>query len=403
MIQIKPLVDGQAVCEPGQPTIPADYILWQGIHVCAVTRREEKDYLVRDLPIGHSAHFPVTVNLAERNANDATEVNAWLWRPLLESLLAPKTGAVGFTREILSERKEVVILNCLDSMYGHCLLKLLNAGRHLRDNPDLGLIVLIPPFLRWLVPDGVAEIWTADLTLAQMRDYHPSLHEQITAECVRFAKILLSEGYSHPSRFQIEDFTRVVPHRFTEEPPLVTFIWREDRPWLPEFWWRWLRKLRSRRLLLGFQNRQVRRFFAGVRRARPDTRCCVAGLGRSTSFPAWIDDRRVERFSPETERATAALYAQSRIVVGIHGSNMLLPSGLAGMTIDLMPPGKWDCLPEDILFNESDARLAVFRYRFVPTDTSPATLAQIADSMLKQARELPKFLTEDHAAAGRRK
>jgi hypothetical protein len=396
-------VDGQVVCEPGKRTIPADYILWQGIHVCAVTRKEERDHLVRDLPVGHSAHFPFTVNLTERKVDDSTAETAWLWRPLLESLLAPKTEAVRLTREILSERREVIILNCLDSMYGHCLLKLLNAGRHLQDNPELGLIVLIPPFLRWLVPDGVAEVWTADLGLAQMRDYHKNLHEQITAECRRFDKIFLSEGYSHPSRFQIEKFARVRPHQFTQEPPLVTFIWREDRPWLPEFWWRWLRKLGSRSLLIKFQNRQVQRFLAGIRQERPDTRFCVAGLGRSTSFPVWIDDRRVEKFSAETERATAALYAESRIVAGIHGSNMLLPSGLAGMTIDLMPPGKWDCLPEDILFHESDARLAVFRYRFVPTDTNPATVAQIASSMLKQAAEMPKFLTEDHTEAGRRK
>lgn len=391
------------MCEPGHRTIPADYILWQGIHVCAVTRREGRDHLVRDLPVGHSAHFSFTVDMVEGRIEGMTEETAWLGRPLMESLRAPKTGPIGFKCEIISERKEVIILNCLDGMYGHCLLKLLNAERHLRDNPELGLILLIPSFLRWLAPDGVAEIWSVDLGMKQMQDYHPALHEQITAECARFQKIFLSEAYSHPSRFRIENFTHAKPHEFGDGAPLVTFIWREDRPWLPDFWWRRLRKLRSRRLLLGFQNRQVRKFFERLRRERPDTRCCVAGLGRSTSFPAWIDDRRVETFSPETEQAVAKLYAESRVVVGVHGSGMLLPSGLAGMTIELVPPGKWDCIPEDILFQESDPRLAVFRLRFVPTDTKPTTLAQIAVSLLKQARVMPKFLTEDHAPAGRLK
>ena len=403
MIQIKPLVDGHVVCEPRHRNIPADYMLWQGIHVCGVTRRDGQDHLVRDLPVGHSAHYSFTVNLTERSVDSRSEELAWLWRPLLETLLAPKTQTVGFKREIISERKEVIILNCLDFMYGHCLLKLLNAGRHLQDNPELGLVVLIPQFLRWLVPDGVAEIWSVGLGLRQMQDYHRDLHERITAECARFETIFLSEAFSHPSRYQLEKFTRVAPHQFTEEPPLITFIWREDRPWLPEFWWRQLRKLRSRRLLLAFQNRRIRRLFARVRREMPDARFCVAGLGRGTVFPEWIEDRRVEQFSKETEIALARVYAGSRIVVGVHGSNMLLPSGLAGMTIDLMPPGKWDCLPLDILFRESDARLSVFRYRFVPTGTSTTALAEIALGMLKQAARMPAFLTEDQASTGRRK
>jgi hypothetical protein len=403
VVQIKPLVDGQVVCEPGHGTIPADYILWQGIHVCAVTRREGRDYLVRDLPVGHSAHHPFTVNLAEGRVDGIAEETAWLWRPLLESLLAPKTDPVRFTREIFSERKEVLIINCLDFMYGHCLGMLLHVSRHLRENPDLGLIVLIPSFLRWLVPDGVAEIWTVDLSLKQMREYHPDLHERITAECSRFQKILLSGVCDFPGGFGIENFTRIAVHRFDEEPPVVTFIWRDDRPWLPEFWWRWLRKLRSRRLLLEFQNRQVRRFFQEIRQAEPKVACCVAGLGRSTSFPGWIEDMRVEKYSLETERATARRYAQSRIVVGVHGANMLLPSGLAGMTIELVPPGKWDCLLLDILNNENNARLAPFRYRFVPVNTSPATLAQIAVPMLKRFRDIARLFDEDHAMAGKLK
>jgi hypothetical protein len=403
VVRIKPLLDGQVVCEPGHRTIPADYILWQGIHVCAVTRREGRDYLVRDLPVGHSAHHPFTVNLAERRVDGTVEETAWLWRPFLESLLAPKTDPVRFTREIISERKEVMIINCLDFMYGHCLGMLLQVPRHLRDNPDLGLIVLIPSFLRWLVPDGVAEIWTVDLNLKEMREYHPDLHERITTECARFQKIFLSEVCDFPGGFDLEDFTRIGVHRFNEEPPVVTFIWRDDRPWLPQFWWRWLRKLRSRRLLLEFQNRLVRRFFEKLRKSVPGVRCCVAGLGRSTSFPGWIEDMRVEEYSLETERATARRYAQSRIVVGVHGANMLLPSGLAGMTIELVPPGKWDCLLTDILNNETNAQLAAFRYRFVPVSTSPSTLAEIAVPMLQRFRDIARLFDEDHIMAGKLK
>jgi hypothetical protein len=92
---------------------------------------------------------------------------------------------------------------------------------------------------------------------------------------------------------------------------------------------------------------------------------------------------------------TAQLYANSRIVVGVHGSNMLLPSSLAGMTIDLMPGDKWQCLPEDILFHEANPRMAIFRYRCIASESSPAVVAGVAGSMLQQFRVLPLFLHED--------
>jgi hypothetical protein len=82
-------------------------------------------------------------------------------------------------------------------------------------------------------------------------------------------------------------------------------------------------------------------------------------------------------------------------VIGAHGSNMLLPSGLAGMTIDLMPEDKWQCLPEDILFQEADPRIATFRYRFLPTGSPMDIVAQVAVSMLEQFPNIPPFLTED--------
>lgn len=395
MIQIKPLVDSNAMCLGNRQKIRADAICWQGIHVGAVCNDDKgRTNVFRDLPVGHSAHWPYEVDLQSRTMTGPSGVD-WLSRPLFESLLDPSTDQVPVKREILRREKDVIILNCLDMMYGHCLLKLLNASRHLEDNPERGLIVLIPAFLRWLVPDGVAEIWTVQLGLKAMKNFYPSVDRQLKAFCEDYESIWLSEAFSHPSRFRIEDYTRIQPHDFSAKQDLVTFIWREDRPWLPHYPAKKLRKAGLHSLALAWQQRKVVKLFKSIKRARPDTRFAVAGLGKSGRFPDWIKDHRATHFDEASEKSTAQLYADSRIVIGVHGSNMLLPSGLAGMTIDLMPADKWQCLPEDIIFREMDPRMAVFRYRCLPAETDPAVVAGVANAMLQQFRNIPHFLNED--------
>jgi len=47
----------------------------------------------------------------------------------------------------------------------------------------------------------------------------------------------------------------------------------------------------------------------------------------------------------------------------VHGSNMLLPSAHAGMTIDLMPDDRWGNFAQDISYQEDDVRMGSYRYR----------------------------------------
>jgi hypothetical protein len=398
MIQIKPLIDSNALCLGNGEKIQSDTVCWQGIHVGAVRNDPEgRPHIFADLPVGHSAHWSYKVDLQCKVITGPAGVE-WLSRPLLESLIDPSSDQVPIRREILRREKNAIILNCIDMMYGHCLLKLLNASRHLEDNPERGLIVFIPGFLRWLVPDGVAEIWSVPLGLSAMKYFYPSMDHQIKDFCKDFDSIWLSEAFSHPSRFRIEDYTRIQPHDFSAKQDLVTFVWREDRLWLPHYPAKKLRKAGLHSLALAWQQWKVVQLFKSVRRALPDARFAVAGFGKAGRFPDWIEDHRVSQFDAVSEKQTSQHYADSRIVIGVHGSNMLLPSGLAGMTIDLMPDDKWQCLPEDILFQETDPRIAAFRHRFIPVTSNQQRVTHIAVSMLQQFRAIPRFLREDTPA-----
>lgn len=386
MIQIKPVIEHHSSCPHCGAELSVNDVLWQGIHVCAITRCSGcSAEIIEDLPVGQAIYLPYQVDLEKNLLYGSDIARQWLGGPLLESLQSPKEGQeIAFTVERCMPATNVVILNCIDYLYGHSLLKLLNAQALIDSCSGPSLVIIVPQFLRWLVPEGVAEIWTVGISLKEAQNFYPQLDRRIKGECERFNSVYVSPAFSHPRDYDISRFTRVSPHDFNKESFRVTFIWREDRPWWEKrIVVRIASRLRGMRLLLLWQNIKVRRLFSLLRRKMPDVRFTVAGLGRSTSFPAWIEDRRVARFSDAEERRLSAVYAESRLVIGVHGSSMLLPSAHAGMTIDLMPMDRWSNFAQDVLYQEADPRLASYRYRYIPLEIDPVKLAQIAAVQVK--------------------
>jgi len=385
MISVKPTIEYEGRCPRCDAELIADRILWQGIHVCAVCRCNNCGAeIVGDLGIGQAFYTPYRVDMEKGLLFGEERAQAWFGNPLLIALQKPdRDREIVLDIEKFHTVSDAVILNCIDYLYGHSLLKLLNAAAHLRQSPGPGLVVIVPSFLRWMVPEGVAEIWTVNIPLNSAHQYFPRLDELIAKECERFERVWLSLAHSHPAAFDISRFTGVERHDFAREDFRITFVWREDRPWLKSRLAIKLARLSGLMgLLLSWQNRKICRLFSCLRPSFPDAHFTVAGMGRMTSFPAWIDDERVERFTDQTERVLCRVYAESRLVVGVHGSNMLLPSGHAGMTLNLMPSDRWGNLAQDVLYHETDSRMASYRYRYIPLCTPVADVACIADAQV---------------------
>jgi hypothetical protein len=386
VIQIKPAIDYREPCPHCGCALVPDQVLWQGIHICAVAHCPGCGAeIVGDLTVGAAIDFPYQVDRRKGLLFGSALPRAWLGKPFLTSLLNPEEDpGIRLEIEVRERHPKVVILNCIDYLYGHSLLKLLNAQRHLEKEAELGLILLLPRFLRWMVPAGVAELWLVDLPLSRAQSFRPRLHRLIQVECARFEEVHVSPAWSHPADFDVSRFTGVPRHDFKAARFRITFVWREDRTWSSGPRGSNLLHMfgGSRRLLLAWQNQKVRRLFALLRRKFPDALFTVAGLGRTTRFPEWIEDRRVARFDEEAERRSCQVYSESRLVIGVHGSNMLLPSGHAGLTIDLMPDDRWGNFGQDILYQEVDVRLASYRYRFLPVGSDSSAVARCAAGQL---------------------
>jgi hypothetical protein len=119
----------------------------------------------------------------------------------------------------------------------------------------------------------------------------------------------------------------------------------------------------------------------------PSVDFAVTGLSAATGLPSHVIDLRTDSSDEATERALCRRYAASHLVMGIHGSNMLLPSAHAGATIDLMPPDRWGNVTQDIIYRPTEAREASYRYRYIPASVTPPELAQIATALLRRHSE----------------
>jgi hypothetical protein len=389
MISIKPFIDCSSNCPYCQNKLNPQSLIWSGMHVCVESKCSVcSSETIADLPISHAINYPYIIDIKndrffrDKSVLENKITDNWLGKNLLKSLQNPNTQKIDIQKEIFKDSKQIIVLNCIDHLYGHSLLKLLNVDSHLQNNPDFGVVVIVQKFLRWMVPEGVAEVWTVNIPLRLGQSYYPSVNEFISDEIDRFDEVYVSKAYSHPANFDITNYTKTPIHDFNAEEFRITFIWREDRLWVNYFFFQVLKRLGLISICLLVQNWKVRRLLTAIKKKAPSAIFSVAGLGKKLSFPDWVEDLRVEKFDEISERATCKIYSQSRLIIGLHGSNMLLPSAHAGMTIDLMPDDRLGNICQDILYRKADPRLATFSYRFPPASMKIEQLATLATSMI---------------------
>jgi hypothetical protein len=381
VIEIYPHIQHQPICPNCGKSVQAESVLWQGIHTCYKATCEHcRINLVADLPVANSIYYSYSIDTTNSVLYGPDIATEWFGKPLLQSISNPDDAEIQFTVEQRSSRQEIVIVNCIDFLYGHSLLRLFNVDRHLRENKDIGVVVVIQDFLKWMVPEGVAEIWSVGIPSSSAQRFYLNLDKRIQEECHRFHGIFLSKAYPHAQPDSIQNYTGITPHDFEQSDFRITFIWREDREWnttasikvpgIRGFF-------QSSNQMIVPQYESLVSLFSLLRNRFPNARCTVAGLGTSRTFPEWIDDKRLNSFSADIEKELCQVYAESRVVIGVHGSHMLLPSAHAGLTVDLMPLERWGNFAQDVLFQETDSRISTFRYRFVPIATPIDVLAEI--------------------------
>ena len=398
MISIKPYLSPIESLPEEFVDLTVEDIVFVGMHTL-IRLRDKHTQIVyyHTLPTGHAAKFPVTFSSdgKKRYYHQASEL--WMALPLINSVQCKLKINPSIEKIVLRPYAEVIILNCLDYCYGHVLYKLFYAQQYLDTDSNTGLIVIIPTSLRWLMPEGVAEIWTLDTPLAQLTKWVAPLDCFVKGELHRFQQVSLCPANMDLTlaTIDIKRFTKVKPfllNEWSKSPKWVAFICREDRFWLSskldQFLYLFSRKFHLQKFFKPYfirkQNQKMRLVAQLVTQEDTSVRFSAVGLGTSGSLGDEIEDQRINKIpSEELERSWCQLYAKSHLVVGVHGSNMLLPTALAAGFINLLPDFKQPHKGEDVFPHAEELKDKL--EKFFSTETTPATVAKQIISMLSQS------------------
>lgn len=397
LVPLKPLAAPPACPACGANGVTVDRVVFPGIHVMADSRCGACGVaFLRDLPVGFAVDHPMAIDKGTGKVFDADPRLGWIHVPLAKAHAHPSDGPVAVERIVCRESKRIILLNTLDFLYGHVLLKLYNAAHYLERYPDHGLVVIVPRMFQWLVPKGVAEAWVVDLRLGAMQGWYTALDAFVQEQLPRYSEVHLGRGYAHPefAGVDIQRYTGVAPfplEAFVERPPHITFVAREDRLWFAtpagKFIYRILNRLGLRngpgRWYVKAQDRLIRSTMRRIRRSLPGVRYTVVGLGTGGSLSDLATDLRTRQMNDGVERTWVEAYAASQIVIGVHGSNMLLPTAHAAGCIEILPHDRYGNIVQDISVRWHD-RMQLFLYRFVDEFAEPAAVARHAVAMFTE-------------------
>jgi hypothetical protein len=401
MLQISPLIELALACPECAGRLLPEGLHFAGIPVfaeCSCSSCHTRYWV--DLPAGHALLHPTVISSDGQVYFDGLDWYSKVLQAILKSRSAAKSPKIR-VRSRPSGAKTALIVNCLDTLYGHSLLKFMSCLHYLRRSGEIDVIAVIPSGLAWMLPPILQSVIEVDLPLAEFGTWIGGLDTAVKSLLSPYKMAYLAEAVSQPDLSSV-DLSILGPEFESksfwpaegEAPKQLTISAREDRLWIGSE--RLLPALRRRRflprrviqsMLVRYQNWKFVCLARQAQQVIPDLRIVIVGLGRTGSFPKDFVDLRRAFMTAESERLWCAEYARSHVVVGVHGSNMLLPSALAGAVVDLLPRFKLRNITQDLIIrDEREPKLCLFRYRVLPLATPLRIVADTVVSIFKDAQ-----------------
>jgi hypothetical protein len=308
----------------------------------------------------------------------------WLERMLEWSWRSKHDRPVSIQTVTRRPVRRPVVVNCIEYYYGHCLGRLYDLPNVVAGNPDRDVIAIVQRPIAWMVPDGVAELWIVDTPLSEGHAYSPALAAELKRRITQFDECGV-DGSSITGSVDITKLTRIEPFDWLAEAslgrPVVTFVIREDRCWL-------YRARRTPQEEIPRRQAEIMNLLAqGLTHYVPGIDIAVVGFGQAGQFAPGIHDMRVARGQAPDEIAWTRRYARSHVVLGVHGSNMLLPAAHAAASIEIMPLEKFVNIANAYQFiNKEQPVDAVRHHHFLPMSVTLTEVATLINATLHFVR-----------------
>jgi FkbM family methyltransferase len=345
---------------------------------------------IQDVPNGHGLVYPATCDLTTGETVDPAGAT-WFSSRLRPYWERPDGGTVDFAVRGKTSSDDMILANCLDPIYGHALLKLLGVQNAIARAGGAPVIVLAPAALAPLVPADVAETWLVGQPVTRLGRWLLDLEDRLDSELDRFERCQLAAlpPHPHPSTFDLDRFVGHITPEKLGDPSVVVSL-RPDRRW---------------GATAEAEAAKVADLAATLRAAYPEVRIAAVGAAAAGGLPAAIEDLRRPTPTADDERRWIAVCRAADLAIGVHGSNLLLPSGLARATIELIPLERYSNFLQATLLTQKDPLLALDCHRPIfgdesLSDISGSRVGDIAVSLLDGIPRVERLMSGPAAGVG---
>lgn len=361
LIELKPRLSLQTRCPYCNCMDLLEYWIWQGVHFIGIFKCfccERKFYLT--LPTGHAKEFPVAMDENFQAISYPEAPKDWLAVPLINSLQKPKPGFYNFDHQVRRKKEQIIIINCLDTCYGHVLYKLFYSQQYLAQK-EYGLLYLVPENVVWMVPERADELLVVKGRLGELNTFDPELDGFLHRLLKNYDKVFLSESLSEADEKVFEKGfffpMEIIKNKKEIKSKSIVFIIREDRPWIQNRFdylifmiyqkWKHLKFLKE--YLIKRQIELLEKLSSKLKAHYPQVKLVVSGFVEKkdnySGFDSCISNLVADI---EQEKVWLQKYNDSDIIIGVHGSHMIIPSIFAPSIINIIPPFKNPHTGEDI-------------------------------------------------------
>lgn len=338
-----------------------------------------------DLPTNFGLYYPTILNKKTFEIIDPCNVE-WFHSLLLKSYQSQNNEDIKIKHEIRKNKNEAILINCLDFIYGHSLFKLFNTQWYLDRFSQYGICLLIPKQISHLVPDGVDEILEVDMPFKKYKEWFNSLNTKIHSFVKTKKKCYLAITFPQINHqlYDLERFNKDIiklprPIKMNDTKKTIIFLYRENRKW---------------GRFLFEQKRNIEKLFQYLKKYYSNLDFAVIGIGKKIKFNKDIRDLRTEKFNLDLENKWIEEYQKADCLIGVHGSHMILPSGLAKNIIALLPENRYSNFLQDIILDKNDSLINnLYAYRTIYgnnylSDISPKRIFKI---LTKQVDGFERF------------
>lgn len=294
------------------------------------------------LPFGHSRHYPLSFDLGDRRviSGNTNFFNTPFYKNFdANRFIDPEKCEVAGSQV----NSSLIVMNLLDNCFGHSLLKLFYAISFIeKEKSNHDFLLILPAALRHFAIPGTGLLYLfVNCGFGDLQNCY-SLNNEIKKISDAYGSTWL-EGVETYSAYDLKQLRNRL--KLTQEAGApasrnnIIFYYRSD-------YFRMWDGLRQRKHIVALFT-FLRPFFSDK------TRFIVIGDRDDKTFPSWIGDERISRFSEDADFKYNDLFDSAMACFGLTGSHMIFPSLLSACSVHLHPVFKHKNMAEDIVAVEN--------------------------------------------------